>query len=177
MICCVKENQRLYLSAWTFNTCRVLGRLAEIVENNGGKVAPFRHVMANNRTYEPDAEPISIYGQGYIRFNLDGVQYYWQVDDNPFFEHYYTKVRIKDGKIPRGNQVYLDEFSRKTWIYDCLFNVACDADIREIAEIVFNELIKAPFSKVQPERHSRRVSYTIIDEKPMEYVSADLGKE
>ena len=55
-----KENQRAYLPAWEFNTCRVLGALAEIVENNGGKVKPFRHVLANNRTYEPDAEPVRI---------------------------------------------------------------------------------------------------------------------
>ena len=177
MICCVKENQRLYLSAWTFNTCRVLGCLAEIVENNGGKVAPFRRVMANNRQYEPDAEPISIYGQGYIRFNLDGDQYYWQVDDNPFFEHYYTKVRIHDGKIPRGNQVYLDEFPRKSWMYDCLFRVATDAEVREIAEIVYKELRSARYSKVEPERETRRVRVPyveVVKEHPMVYVDAEV---
>ena len=178
MLSCVKEGQRLYLTAWNFNTCRVLGCLADIVENNGGKVAPFRRVMANNRQYEPDAEPISIYGQGYIRFNLDGVQYYWQIDDNPFFEHYYTKVRIADGKVPRGNQVYLDEFSRKEWMYDCLFKTASDADIHEIANLALNALINAPFSKVEPERETRRVRVPyveVVEEKPMVYVDADLG--
>ena len=99
-----KEGQRAYLTAWEFNTCRMLGELAKIVENNGGKVAQYPHVMATNRQYAPDAEPLRIYGRGYIRFNLDGVQYYWQVDDNPFFGHYYTKVRIHDGKVPCGNE-------------------------------------------------------------------------
>lgn len=177
MICCVQENQRLYLPAWEYNTCRMLGALAEIVEKNGGKVAPFRHVMANNRTYEPDAEPISVYGQGYIRFNYGGDQYYWQIDDNPFFEHYYTKVRIHDGKIPRGNQVYLDEFPRNSWMYDCLFRTATDAEIAEIAEIVFRELVNAKYSKVEPERETRRVRALyvgVVAEKPLVYVSAEV---
>jgi len=178
MICCAKEGQRLYLAAWEFNTCRMLGELAQIVENNGGKVKPYRHVMANNRTYEPDAEPISVYGQGYISFVLDGDKYYFQIDENPFFEHYYTKLRIRaDGKVPRGNQVYLAELTRKAWMYDCLFRVACDADIREIANLVFNELLKSPYSRVEPERETRRVRVPyveIVTEHPMVYVDAEV---
>ena len=172
-----KEGQRAYLTAWEFNTCRMLGELAKIVENNGGKVAQYPHVMATNRQYAPDAEPVRIYGRGYIRFNLDGVQYYWQIDDNPFFEHYYTKVQIINEKIPRSNQVYLDEFPRKSWMFDCLFQMACDADILEIAELVYNELLKAPYSKVEPERETRRVRVPyveIVKEHPMVYVDAEV---
>ena len=172
-----KEGQRVALTAWEFNTCRMLGKLAKIVENNGGKVAPYLHVMATNRQYAPDAEPVRIYGQGYIRFNLDGTQYYWQINGNPLFEHYYTKVRIVDGKIPRSNQVYVDEFPRESWMYNCLFQTACDADIREIAELVFNELLKAPYSKVEPERETRRVRVPyveVVTEHPMVYVDAEV---
>lgn len=172
-----KDGQRAFLTAWNFNTCRMLGEIAKIVESKGGKVAEYPHVLAKNREYEPDAEPVRIYGRGYIRFNLDGVQYYWQIDDNPFFEHWYTKVRIVDGKIPRGNQVYLDEFSRKEWMYDCLFKTASDADIQEIANLALNALINAPFSKVEPERETRRVRVPyveVVTEHPMVYVDAEV---
>ena len=173
-----EEDQRAYLPAWEFNTCRMLGELATIVENNGGKVKPYRHVMANNRTYEPDAEPVRIYGQGYISFTLDGNKYYFQINDNPYFEHYYTKLRIRaDGKVPRGNQVYVEELPRKVWIYDCLFRIACDADVREIANLVFNELLKAKYSRVEPERETRRVRVPYVDivtEHPLVYVDAEV---
>ena len=172
-----KEGQRAYLPAWEFNTCRMLGELAKIVENNGGKVAPYRHVMANNRTYEPDAEPISIYGQGYITFNLDGDRYGFSINDNPFFEHYYSKLKIIGGKIPRGNQVYVAELPRKAWMYDCLFRTATDADVAEIAQLVFEELRKMPYSKVEPERETRRVRVPyveVVTEHPMVYVDAEV---
>lgn len=171
-----KDGQRAYLTAWNFNTCRILGEIAKIVESRGGKVAEYPHVLATNRQYEPDAEPVRIYGRGYIRFNLDGVQYYWQIDDNPFFEHYYTKVRIADGKVPRGNQVYLDEFSRK-WMCDCLFRVAMDEEVREIAEMVLQLLTDARFSKVEQERETRRIRVPyveVVNEKPMVYVDAEV---
>lgn len=172
------EGQRVYLTAWDFNTCRMLEVIAYIVETNGGKVAPYRHVMATNRTYEPDAEPIRIYGQGYIKFSINGDQYYFQIDDNPFFEHYYTKLKIReDGKVPRGNQVYMAELPRNKWMYDCLFRVASDDEVREVAEIVFDELINAPYSKVEPEREVRRVRVPYVDivtEHPIVYVDSEV---
>ena len=106
-----QENQRLYLAAWDYNCARMLGALAEIVENNGGKVKPFRHVMANNRTYEPTAEPRQIYGQSWITFTLDGIRYYFSYNDNPYFEHNYIKQEIKSGKVRRN--VYSAELDRK----------------------------------------------------------------
>ena len=143
----IKENQRLYLSAWNYNACRMLGELAEIVKNNGGKVKPFRHVMANNREYEPDAEPIQIYGQSWITFQLDGILYGFSIEDNPFFDHRGMKRKIKDGKVLQN--VYADLFiPGEKWIYDCMFRVATDAEVREIANILFNELVKAPLSEI-----------------------------
>ena len=156
------ENQRAYLPAWEYNTCRMLGALAEIVEKNGGKVKPYRHVMANNRTYEPDAEPVRIYGQGYIKFSVDGNLYDFEIDDNPFFEHYYSKLKILDGKVPRGYQVYMEALPRNVWMYDCLFRTATDEQIAEIAEIVYQTLLKMPYSRVQPER-KESIQYAEVD--------------
>lgn len=150
------EGQRLYLKAWEYNTCRMLGALAEIVRNNGGIVAEAPYIMANNRTYEPDAEPKRIYGRGYIKFTLDGFLYYFQVDENPFFDHGYTKRKIHDGKVVAGCNTYIEDLSRD-WIYDCLFAVTNDADIREIAEQVFTLLITAKPSRIARTTHRRKV--------------------
>ena len=46
-----QANQRLYLSNWEYNACRVITALATVVENNGGKVQPQRHnAVISNRT-------------------------------------------------------------------------------------------------------------------------------
>lgn len=169
-----KEGQRAYLPAWEFNTCRVLGALAEIVESHGGKVKPFRHIMANNRTYEPDAEPVSIYGQGYIRFTINNYMYYFQIDDNPFFDHYYTKQEIRDGKIIAENQIYAENLSRE-WMYDCLFKVTTDAEILEIAQEVFDLLMAAKPSKIARVTHKRKVSaHWEYETEPIKYVGVDF---
>ena len=160
MLCCVKEGQRLYLTAWDFNTCRVLGKVAEMVEAEGGQVKPYIHIMANNRTYEPDAEPIRIYGHGYIRFNLDGYQYAFSVNENPYFEHTASKIRIVDGKIPRGHQVYMDEVPRKAWMYDCLFRVCDEEDIQFVAEKLLEALKAMPVSQIARKWHMQNVPNT-----------------
>lgn len=145
-----RDGQRLYLKAWEFNTCRVLGALAEIVEKNGGKVKPYRHILANNRTYEPDAEPVRIYGQEYIKFIVDGHLYDFSIDDNPFFPHYYSKVKIgPDGKVPCLHQVYVEELPRDKWIYDCLFRTATNEQVAAIAEKVFSLLVEAEPSQIE----------------------------
>lgn len=46
-----QENQRLYLSNWKYNACRIMTALSAVVENNGGTVKPQRHkAVISNRT-------------------------------------------------------------------------------------------------------------------------------
>ena len=33
-----KENERLFCKTWTYNAARILSELAQVVENNGGRV-------------------------------------------------------------------------------------------------------------------------------------------
>lgn len=39
------ENQKLFLRPYDFNRCRIIQALAEVVENNGGKVKPGKSVL------------------------------------------------------------------------------------------------------------------------------------
>lgn len=48
----IKENERLYLSNWQYNACRITSTLATIVENNGGTVKPLKTAIISNRTLE-----------------------------------------------------------------------------------------------------------------------------
>ena len=46
-----QDNQRLYLTSWEYNACRIITALAAVVENNGGQVKPQRHTaIISNRT-------------------------------------------------------------------------------------------------------------------------------
>ena len=156
----MKEDQRLYLKAWEYNSCRVLGYIVKIVEDNGGKVAPYKHCMANNRTYEPTAEPKRIYGQSWISFILDDMYYNISLDENPFFEMHYLKTKVVNGK--RLQNVYMGELSRG-WMYDCLFRVTNDDEVKEIAYELFNIVLSAKESEVYHETEKIQVPNTYND--------------
>lgn len=155
MFTVTKDGTRLYLSAWDFNTCLVLEALEKIIKDNGGKVAKAHWIMGSNRSIE--GEPRKMRGQQYMTFILDDMFYYFQIDDNPFFPHRYQKTEIVNGK--RMRNVYLEEFSRE-WIYDCLFGVTNDDEIKEIANQVFNLLVMAKPSGIYREKKRIRVPNT-----------------
>ena len=172
----IKDGERLYLSPWDFNACLIVEQLEKIIKDNGGKVKKAHWIMGSNRAI--DGEPRKMRGQKYITFTLDDKYYYFQIDDNPFFPHYYQKTAIVDGK--RLRNVYLEEFSRE-WIYDCLLGVANDAEIKEIAYQVFNLLVQAKNSSIYQESHKIRVG-NLYDGgwhwenqvKPSEWVKVDI---
>lgn len=72
----------------------ILDNLKKIVEKAGGKVKEHDSYF------------------NYIRFVLNGYMYYFQIDDNPLFPHYYTKTKIVDGKY--SLDVYMDDL-QNTW--------------------------------------------------------------
>ena len=152
---CTYEDQRLYLPAGEYNAARVLEYLLKIVENNGGEYEPYKHTLANNRSYEPNAEPKRIMGQLWADFILDDVYYGISLDDNPFFDFYLTKTQVVDGK--RKRNVYTEKLS-KEWVYDCLFRVTNDEEVKEIAYQLFNIVVKAPMSEVYNDKHRFRVN-------------------
>lgn len=153
----MKEDQRLYLTPWNYNSCRVLGCLVKIVEDNGGEVEPYKHCMATNRAYQTEDEVKRIYGQSWICFILDDMYYHISLDDNPFFEMHYLKTPVVDGK--RLKNVYMEELSRD-WMYDCLFKKTSDEEAKEIANQLFNIVLSAKQSEKYYEQHKVQVPNT-----------------
>lgn len=81
----------------------------------------------------------------YISFALDGICYYYQLNDNPFFDFIYHKSRIYNGRVIRNCVCKTD---RKAWLSDCFFSYRCtDADRIAAAKHIFTTLINASLSK------------------------------
>lgn len=45
-----KDNERLYLTSWSYNAARIVSRLAELVIERGGRVKPTHPALITNRT-------------------------------------------------------------------------------------------------------------------------------
>lgn len=141
-----KENQRLYLRPLDFNMCRIFTALAEVVKNHGGRVKPSRYTALISDREQDNGETIPAPFTTYITFELDGMIYYFQVDQNPFFPFYFNKTPAKAGKYSRD--AGLEEFN-KEWLFDCFWQSNCaQADIIEAANMIFNGLCNAPASQI-----------------------------
>lgn len=103
-------------------------------------------------------DPIQVTHTTYISFILDGFYYYYQVDDNPFFDFFYSKTPVKNGK--HSLDAVLEE-DKKAWLYGCFFHSGCaDADIREAANLIFNMLVSSENSTVRRDSKKKRVPNT-----------------
>ena len=108
-----------------------------------------------SRLKKVNAGPIRVTHTTYIAFILDNLYYYYQVDDNPFFNFYYSKTPVKNGK--RSRDAVLRE-DKKEWLYDCFLYSGCaDADIIEAANLIFNMLVSAENSVIKRDSKKRRV--------------------
>lgn len=45
-----KDNERLYLTSWSYNAARIVSRLSELVIEQGGRVKPTHSALITNRT-------------------------------------------------------------------------------------------------------------------------------
>lgn len=163
-----KDGERLYLRAWEYNAARIITELANIVNNHGGRVKPTHTAIISDRSTEEENEPITVTHTTYISFVLDETYYYYQVDDNPFFEFYYNKTPIKNGKRSKDAGLEAD---KKEWLYDCFFKSNCgQPDIIEASNLIFNMLCNAPMSKIIRDGRKQRVPNTYNDGYHMETV-------
>lgn len=83
----------------------------------------------------------------YITFKLNGYIYSFSFDDNPFFEHYYSKNQSINSNEYDKNY-YIDDLNDAcpAWGYNA--NVS-DKDIKAQAQLLFNKLIESkPSAKV-----------------------------
>ena len=157
----IKDGTRLYLRSWEYNAARIITELARVIENHGGRVKPTKTAIISDRSAKEESEPITVTHTTYISFILDDTYYYYQVDDNPFFEFYYKKTPIKNGK--RSKDAVL-EADKKEWLYDCFLSSNCgQPDIVEAANLIFNMLCNAPMSEIIRDSYKQRVPNTYND--------------
>ena len=103
-------------------------------------------------------DPITVKQHGYITFVLDGTYYYYQTSDNPFFEFYYQKTPTNRGIYSQDAVLEQDP---KEWLFDCFFSFsACDADIKEAANLIFNMLVNAKHCTISRDTKRVRVPNT-----------------
>lgn len=154
----IKDDTRLYLKTWEYNAARIITELARIVNNHGGRVKPTHTAIVSDRSVKEENKPITVTHTTYISFILDETYYYYQVDSNPFFDFYYSKTPIKNGKRSRNAGLEAD---KKEWLYDCFLMSNCgQPDIIEAANLIFNMLCNAPVSEIIREGHKQRVPNT-----------------
>jgi len=150
----IKENERLYPSAYEYGAARVISRLAEIVTAHGGRVKPLHKAVISNRNND-SAPMVTVTHTSYINFILDGVYYSYSVSDNPFFPFHYSKTRIVDGKHKLN--VYANELE-KDWLIDPVYRgIATETEIDRAAFVLFTMLLKAPLSRTYGESKRQRV--------------------
>lgn len=115
----------------------VIDNLKKIVRKMGGRVK-----------YTPS-------DYNYIRFVLNGYMYYFQIDDNPFFPHYYIKTKIVGNKYSRD--VYMDNL-QNTWMERLeRYSRNTDECLERVAEDLYKTLLAAKESEKYREEENRIV--------------------
>lgn len=103
----------------------------------------------------------------YIMFKIDNTYYYLQFDSNPLFPFYYNKIMLDNSNSYSGDHC-MEELN-KDWLFDCFFRAgASKEDVKEAANLIFNELLQSRYS-VQY-REKRRVYNTYDGGYHYEYI-------
>lgn len=133
-----------------------LTELEKTNHNNTRAAAIINYREALEALEKVNNDPITVTHTSYINFVYDGFYYYYQVDDNPFFEFFYIKTLVKNGRYSRDT--YLTE-DKKEWLFDCFFTYNCSSsDVVEAANHIFNMLIQAKPSEIHKETKREKVA-------------------
>lgn len=163
------EGDTLYLKAWEYNTALVLKVLAELIEVNGGRVKPANKGFIEYQREDREGSRRLVSHLGYMSFILNEYLYYIQFDDNPFFDHFYTKSLIKDGKVAKHH--YLDKLEDKVQLNEKLMHYNCDGElIGKTAQDIFMALVEAPASRLAVTKKRKSVPNTYDGGFHYEYV-------
>ena len=108
-----------------------------------------------------DNTPVAVTHTSYISFVYNGFYFYYQVDSNPFFDFYYHKTPVLNGRYSCDTNLIEDE---KEWLLDCFFSWDCShADVIEAANFIFNMLVQAKPSQIHRESKKQRVANIYSD--------------
>lgn len=163
------KEETLYLSGWQFNIARLLQRIEKLVFDNGGKIVStwekelttYKLIpTTTNFKFETTVyqeRAITTNYRSYITFVLDGFIYSLSFDSNPFFEHYFQKIPVKDD-LKVEYKYYLEKLNRD-FLYDCLFSIDCSMEeIKEIANLFFNQILAFKNYQIATTRRRRYIS-------------------
>ena len=128
------------------------------VEANEKRLSYVAKMEASAAEFESmNNAPVLVSHLSYISFVLGGIYFYFQIESNPFFEHYYCKTPVVDG-CKRSKDAVHEEIGRE-WIFDSFFKACAPSEIaedrREAANMIFNHLTSAKNSEKRID--SRRV--------------------
>ena len=99
--------------------------------------------------------PIETRFKSWIEFVLDNVYYHLSFSDNPFFPFHLQKIKVNN--LSYTGDFYMEEI-KKDWLFDCLLSFRCtDDEIKEITNLLFNQLQAAPLSGEYIETTKKRV--------------------
>lgn len=121
--------------------------------------AEHRKKLEEYESIKNDPVP-SYYGDYlYINFVVDGYYYSFSMDDNPFFDFHFAKIKVEaKNKINRNYYINTDS---KTWWNDCFWRANCSpADRREAANLIYNMLLTSDTCRIY--RDKNRKPYTNI---------------
>lgn len=120
----------------------------------GGRVESQKGGEIISRNFD-DVPPVAVSGGSYVRFVLDNHLYYFQFDENMFFEHFYQKSVINDGKASKD--VYLTELPREL---TNPIDLGLDKNAKEHAIKILDYLVGANCSETYRKKHRVKVSNT-----------------
>lgn len=134
-------------------------RFAELekANHNEKRAAAIKAYSKNLEALEKvDNTPVAVTHTSYISFVYNGFYFYYQVDSNPFFEFFYIKTPVNNGKY--SQDACLEE-DKKEWLHDCFFSATCSkSDIKRGADLIFNMLVSAKPSIICRDCKKQRVS-------------------
>lgn len=141
-----------YFYPTKYNMVRVVGRLAEIVKEQGGTAKKHSdelliHLRGRDGVVL-DTSPVvktnfvSNFGDLWIRFELDGYRYYFQSESNPYFPDGFIKK-----PVDWTGEAFLDkiESADKSWMTDEMFSDSADDNaIEDSAKRLLKQLRNIP---------------------------------
>ncbi len=110
----------------------------------------------------------------YIKFRLSNVYFYLDIDSNPFFPFHFNKIMLDNNNSYTGE--YCMEELKKDWLFDCFFRAgASKDDIKEAANLIYNNLLQASYSVQYKEK--RRVYNTYDGGYHYEYIPTNSHRK
>lgn len=107
--------------------------------------------------------PITVTHTSYISFAMNGVYYYYELDDNPFFPFHYIKAPIDPKSETYSGDACVEE-SSKSWFTDPLIGFGCpDSEIESAAGAILSLLLAAPLSTIRHDTKRTRIPNTYDD--------------